>query len=90
MEERTEVSAEHQTRWVALLASPAAVLTAALLCPAALRAQSPMDSSLRVNASDLAVLEARDIRKDLACTVTPVKPEVGFDLRFHALVPGFL
>ena len=84
MEERTEVSAEHQTRWVALLASPAAVLTAALLCPAALRAQSPMDSSLRVNASDLAVLEARDIRKDLACTVTPVKPEVGFDLRFHA------
>lgn len=34
--------------------------------------------------SDLAVLEAGDERDDLACTVTPVKPVLGFDLRFHA------
>jgi hypothetical protein len=34
--------------------------------------------------SDMAVLEARETRKDLPCTVTPVKPELGFDLRFHA------
>jgi hypothetical protein len=34
--------------------------------------------------SDLAVLEAGETRKDLACDVTSKKPEVGFDLRFHA------
>jgi hypothetical protein len=31
----------------------------------------------------MAVLETREVRKDLACTVTPNKPELGFDLRFH-------
>jgi hypothetical protein len=34
--------------------------------------------------SDLAVLEAQDVRKDLPCSVTPAKPMLGFDLRFHA------
>lgn len=35
--------------------------------------------------SDLAVLEAAaDQRKDLPCTVTMMKPQLGFDLRFHA------
>lgn len=34
--------------------------------------------------TDMAVLEAGEIRKDLACTVTPSKPALGFDLRFHA------
>jgi hypothetical protein len=34
--------------------------------------------------TDLAVLEAGEARKDLACTVTPSKPALGFDLRFHA------
>jgi hypothetical protein len=34
--------------------------------------------------TDLAVLEAGETRKDLPCTVTPEKPTVGFDLRFHA------
>lgn len=33
---------------------------------------------------DMAVLEAGEARKDLACTVTPEKPVLGFDLRFHA------
>ena len=33
--------------------------------------------------SDLAVLEAGEPRKDLPCTVSPVKPQIGFDLRFH-------
>jgi hypothetical protein len=54
-----------------------------LLFPLGLPAQAPMGSPVRINASDLAVLEARDVRKDLACTVTPNKPELGFDLRFH-------
>ena len=34
--------------------------------------------------TDLAVLESGETRKDLQCTVTPTKPIVGFDLRFHA------
>lgn len=33
--------------------------------------------------TDLAVFEAGEVRKDLACTVTPSKPALGFDLRFH-------
>jgi hypothetical protein len=34
--------------------------------------------------TDLAVLESGETRKDIPCTVTPEKPVVGFDLRFHA------
>lgn len=34
--------------------------------------------------TDLAVLESGEQRKDLPCTVTPSKPSLGFDLRFHA------
>lgn len=34
--------------------------------------------------ADMAVFEARDPRTDLPCTVEPVKPLLGFDLRFHA------
>jgi len=34
--------------------------------------------------TDLAVLEAGEVRKDLPCTVTPAKPALGFDLKFHA------
>jgi hypothetical protein len=34
--------------------------------------------------TDLAVFEAGEARKDIPCTVTPEKPTVGFDLRFHA------
>jgi hypothetical protein len=34
--------------------------------------------------TDLAVLEAGEQRKDLPCSVTPNKPTLGFDLRFHA------
>lgn len=34
--------------------------------------------------SDTAVLESNEPRKDLPCTVTQRKPELGFDLRFHS------
>jgi hypothetical protein len=33
--------------------------------------------------SDAAVLETEETRKDLPCSVTQVKPLLGFDLRFH-------
>jgi hypothetical protein len=34
--------------------------------------------------TDLAVLESGEQRKDLPCTVTPTKPILGFDLKFHS------
>lgn len=33
--------------------------------------------------SDMAILESGEPRKDLPCTVTVQKPQLGFDLRFH-------
>jgi hypothetical protein len=33
--------------------------------------------------SDITILESGDARKDLSCTVTPRKADLGFDLRFH-------
>jgi hypothetical protein len=47
-----------------------------------LRDASP--GPLNIFPSDLAVLEAGDVRKDLPCTVTPQKPQLGFDMRLHA------
>ena len=63
------------------------VLSACLAGPGAvaqtvLRESSPVP--LNIFPSDLAVLEAGDVRKDLPCTVTPQKPQLGFDLRLHA------
>jgi hypothetical protein len=40
--------------------------------------------AVRLFTSDAAILEAREVRKDVPCTVTPVKAVLGFDLRFHA------
>ncbi len=42
------------------------------------------DGHVNIFNTDLAVLEAGDPRKDLACNVTPSKPTLGFDLRFHS------
>ncbi len=47
-----------------------------------LRDSSP--APLNIFPSDMAVLEAGETRKDLPCTVTPQKPQLGFDLRLHA------
>src|SRR5579883_2959860 len=59
---------------------------AILLC-GALHGQSPIQQTsggIHIFNTDMAVLEAQEIRKDLPCTVTPEKPSLGFDLRFHA------
>lgn len=57
-----------------------------LLLPIAGDAQNLLGSSgttpIMVG-TDLAVLEARETRKDLPCEVQPVKPTLGFDLKFH-------
>jgi hypothetical protein len=39
---------------------------------------------VRIQNTDLAVFEAGENRKDLPCVVSPDKPFLGFDLRFHA------
>jgi hypothetical protein len=40
--------------------------------------------TVQLLSSDAAVLETEDLKKDLPCTVTSVKPLLGFDLRFHS------
>jgi hypothetical protein len=42
------------------------------------------DGHVNIFNTDLAVFESGETRKDLDCTVTPAKPTLGFDLRFHA------
>lgn len=42
------------------------------------------NGSVQLMATDSIVLDGQEIRKDLPCTVTPVKPALGFDLKFHA------
>jgi hypothetical protein len=39
--------------------------------------------SVQLLSSDSAVLELEETKKDLPCTVTQVKPLLGFDLKFH-------
>jgi len=40
--------------------------------------------AVRLFTTDAAILEAGETRKDVPCTVTPVKPFLGFDMKFHA------
>jgi hypothetical protein len=40
--------------------------------------------SVQLFATDAAILETQDVRKDLPCTVTPNKPALGFDLKYHS------
>jgi hypothetical protein len=51
-------------------------------------AQAPLNSTgggpIRIIGTDMAVLETQEVRKDLNCSVAPIKPVLGFDLRFHA------
>ncbi len=39
--------------------------------------------NVRLFTTDAANLESQEVRKDLPCTVTPTKPMLGFDLKFH-------
>jgi hypothetical protein len=38
---------------------------------------------VRTFSTDEAILESQEVRKDLVCSVEPIKPVLGFDLRFH-------
>jgi hypothetical protein len=44
----------------------------------------PGGGAVRLFNSDAAILEAQEARKDLPCSVTPEKPVLGFDLKFHS------
>jgi hypothetical protein len=44
----------------------------------------PGGGAVRLFATDSAILESGDVRKDLPCVVTPMKPVLGFDLKFHS------
>src|SRR5438874_6299907 len=73
-------------RWLGIAERHACALVIAC---APLSAQSLMPASgpggmVRLITSDAAVLEAQETRKDLPCNVTPVKPQLGFDLKYHA------
>ncbi len=63
--------------------------TLLLFTPAAGVSQTLMSANGRGGAvltfsTDEAILESQEPRKDIACTVDPIKPSLGFDLRFHA------
>lgn len=55
-----------------------------LLLPLCAPAQNLLPTDAHHVGTNLAVFENRESRKDLPCSVTPVKPVLGFDLRFHA------
>jgi hypothetical protein len=62
-------------------------LVAGLLAitPGTLFGQALMAGGLfRLFTSDAAILESEETRKDLPCSVTPIKPTLGFDLKFHS------
>jgi hypothetical protein len=64
------------------------VVVLAVTFVATLAAQNVIPASgpngaVRTFSGDDAILESQDVRKDLNCTVEPIKPELGFDLRFH-------
>jgi hypothetical protein len=57
-------------------------LTGALPGQVIMRGYGP-EGVVRIHNTDLAVFEAREPRRDLLCAVSPNKPMLGFDLRFH-------
>ena len=64
-------------------------LFAGLACAAGGHAQAllpglSLGARMRLPQADLAVLELQEPRRDLSCTVTTAKPDLGFDFMFHA------
>jgi hypothetical protein len=54
-----------------------------LPCLSAQQIMTPTEGPVRLLPSDAAILESTENRKDLPCTVTPDKPVLGFDLKYH-------
>jgi hypothetical protein len=65
--------------------SASLIFAATCLLPAQqLMPPSSPGGSVQLFNSDAAVLESQEARKDLPCTVTQIKPSLGFDLKFHS------
>jgi hypothetical protein len=62
---------------------PAMLLFCGVICSAQIQMVGS-GGAPRIFNTDMAVLEMREPRQDLPCDVTPVKPTLGFDLRFHS------
>jgi hypothetical protein len=60
------------------------LLTSGVLPAQELMAPSAPGGTVRLFTTDAAVLESQETRKDLPCAVTPDKPSLGFDLKFHS------
>jgi hypothetical protein len=75
-----------ERRRIFLSLGPAAALATLLAAAPVVRGQTLIeaDPGRALTGSDMAVLEAREPRDDLPCRLTPLKPSVGFDLKFHA------
>jgi hypothetical protein len=57
--------------------------TPEILFPQTLMHASAAGGTVQLIGNDSAVLDTEELKKDLPCTLTPVKPILGFDLRFH-------
>jgi len=60
------------------------VLAAGAVSAQVLMPVSGPGGSVQLFTSDAATLETQEVRKDLPCTVTPNKPALGFDLKYHS------
>src|SRR5580658_4590717 len=54
------------------------------LCSQVLMHGTAPAGTVNLIGNDAAILDSGETKKDLPCTVTPVKPLLGFDLRFHS------
>jgi hypothetical protein len=78
-----------QIRLARPLATFLVVGASAFCCASICRAQDLIQGAgpngrVIVLGGDNAILETKEPRKDIPCTVTPGKPVLGFDLKFHA------
>lgn len=74
--------------WSGGLRVKAAAAAGAVLLVTASHGQTILQGSgtrghVLVFGGDSAILDAKEPRKDIPCKVTPQKPELGFDLKFH-------
>jgi hypothetical protein len=58
--------------------------SAQMFAQALLHQDGPPGAPVNLIGNDAAILDSGEAKKDLPCTVTPVKPILGFDLRFHS------
>ncbi len=68
---------------VCMLACVFASAAGELRCQTRIEGSGPSGTVNLFN-TDTAILESQEPRKDLPCLATPVKPSLGFDLKFHS------